>query len=332
MSTPGNLPDTPSGQPRIPGVRYRTETRERLVSETVNGETRLVPETYQVDVPVPPRDMDRIILRAVTCVTVLVTCLSVAWTTSGIGALLAPVVPTAVAYGAALVFDAAWLCCQALEWLERYDPKRASIARGAGWAALVIAVTAVVAHGVDVGDPVGGSVGAAVSVIAKGLWVVVLRHYSVPLGERVGGWLLLRRREVTAQRALSGELRRLAADEAYSRAVFGDLAASAAQATAGADLDPSAKPVPIEAPAPPVAPPAPPVVPPSPAPGPMPSNVTRLDTGNPSIADTIRDCLAHGTTETPDIVARVREVHGESDTLDKTVARTLRRIRQGNVS
>jgi hypothetical protein len=64
----------------------------------------------------------------------------------------------------------------------------------------------------------------------------------------------------------------------------------------------------------------------------MPSNVTRLDTGNPSIADTIRDCLAHGTTETPDIVARVREVHGDSDTLDKTVARTLRRIRKGNAS
>ncbi|MEC3995017.1 protein transporter Sec31 [Actinacidiphila sp. DG2A-62] len=330
MSTPGTSPDTP--QPRIPGVRYRTETRERLVPETVNGETRLVPETYQVDVPVPPRDMDRIILRAVTCAAVLVTGLSVAWTTAGIGALLAPVVPDVIAYGVAGVFDLAWLCCQALEWLERYDPKRANVARGAGWAALVIAVAAVVAHGVDVGDSVGGSVGAAVSVIAKGLWVVVLRHYSVPLGERVGGWLLLRRREVTAQRALSGELRRLAADEAYSRAVFGDLAASAAQATTGADLDPSAKPVPIEAPAPPVAPPAPPVVPPSPAPGPMPSNVTRLDTGSPSIADTIRDCLAHGISETPDVIARVREVHGDSDTLDKTVARTLRRIRRGNAS
>lgn len=328
MTTPGTSPDSPSGQPRIPGVRYRTETHERLVPATVNGETRLVPESYQVDVPVPPRDMDRIILRVVTFAAVLVTGLSVAWTTSGIGALLAPDVPDVIAYGAAAVFDAAWLCCQALEWLERYDPKRASVARGAGWAALAIAVTAVVAHGVDVGDSVGGSVGATVSVIAKGLWVVVLRHYSVPLGEHVGGWLLLRRREVTAQRALSGELRRLAADEAYSRAVFGEMAASAAQATTGADLDPSAKPVPIEAPASPVVPPAPPVA----APGPMPSNVTPLSTGSPFISDTIRNCLAEGITETPDIIARVREVHGDSENLTKTVARTLRRIRQGNAS
>lgn len=321
MSTPGHLPDTPSGQPPIPGVRYRTEKRERMVPETVNGTTRMVPETYYVSIAVPPHDWDRTILRAVTGAAVVVTALSVAWTTAGIGALLAPAVPAPIAYGAAVIFDTAWLSCQALEWLERYDPKRATVARGAGWAALALAVTAVVAHGVVSGDAVAGSVGAAVSAIAKGLWVVVLRHYTVPLGERVGGWLLLRRREVTARRALSGELRRLAADEACLRAVYGELAATAEQATAGADLDPLSAPESIEAPpaTQPVAPTAPPVAP-------TPSNVTPLKTEAPFKADTIRACLAAGMTLNADIISRVREVHGDSKHLEDTVARTRRRI------
>ncbi len=346
MTIPSHLPNTPPEQPPIPGVRYRTEHRERLVPETVNGTTRTVPETYCVRVPVPPHDWDRTILHAVTGAALVVTALSVTWTTAGIGALLAPVVPDPIAYGAAAVFDTGWLACQALEWLERYDPKRARVAHNAGWTALAIAVTAVVAHGVDSGEAVAGGVGAAVSLIAKGLWVVVLRHYAVPLGERVGGWLLLRRKEVAAQRALSGELRRLAADEAYVQAVYGGLAASAqpaatagtAQVPAGAHrpTEPVPVPVPVPGHATPAASPARPQPPAPPADVPWPDmssdqepsdDVVRpIRADSLSIADTVRACLHEGITSDAQIIARVRETHGDRTHLEDTVARTRRRV------
>lgn len=347
MSTPSDLPSAPSGRPPIPGVRYRTEQRERLVPETINGTTRMVPETYDIRVPVSPHDWDRTILRTVTGAAVVVTALSVAWTTAGIGALLAPVVPDPIAYGAAAIFDTGWLACQALEWLERYEPNRAQAARNAGWTALAIAVTAVVAHGVDSGEAIAGSVGAAVSLIAKGLWVIVLRHYAVPLGERVGGWLLLRRREVAAQRALSGELRRLAADEAYSQALFRGLTISAEHATADtnrapADAGQTIEPVPTPEPAAPPAVPAPNRPPTTPGNVPQPgrssdeeasNNVVRpIRAGSPFIADTVRACLREGVVSDAQIIARVREVHGDRRHLEDTVARTRRRVEPRNAS
>ncbi|WP_329368787.1 protein transporter Sec31 [Streptomyces sp. NBC_00669] len=325
------FPDTPAPQPQIPGVRYRTEQRERRVPITVGGETRMVPETYTVTVPVPPRDWDRAVLRGVTAAACVGTGLSVAWTTTGIGALLAATVPAPVAYGVASIFDTTWLACLGLEWLERHDPERATAARVGGWIALTIAVTAVVVHGYVTGAIWAGGVGAAVSVLAKGLWVIVLRYYAVPLGPRIGGWVIERRREVAAERVLAAELRRADGQEAYAAAVYGPSAAQARAAvfTAKAELpDPAERPRP--APANPSAPaPAEASVPdpadPEPPDAAAAAQVHSLDTDQPSIASTIRDCRSRGITDLADIVDRCRDVHGDRPTLAATVARTLRR-------
>ncbi|TBO57524.1 hypothetical protein EYS09_22190 [Streptomyces kasugaensis] len=235
MTTSGH-PDTESGQPPIPGIRYRVEKRTRMVPTTIDGDTRMVPNEYYVQIPIPPRDWDAIFLRGVTTVAVAVTGVEVAWSAASIGSLLSSVVHDAIAYGAASVFSAGWLTCQVIEWLERYDPDRAKVARAAGWLALLIAMGAILAQGVRAGQPVAGGVGMAVSLIAKGLWTILMRHFAVPLGQGVGGWLHLRRQEVAAQRALSGELRRMKADEAYTAAVYGDVATAARGVTQAAEL------------------------------------------------------------------------------------------------
>ncbi|SDL33385.1 hypothetical protein [Streptomyces indicus] len=225
-------PSAAETPPPIPGVRYRLEERTRTVTTVINGEPRETPETYHVYVPVPPRDFDRALLVGVTSVAVAVTALSVAWSTASIGDLLGTVVISVIAYGAAAVFDAAWITCIAIEWLDRYDQARAKGARTAGGWALAVAVAAIVAHGWIRGSFVIGCVGGAVSLIAKGLWVVVMRHFAVPLGEGPRAWLRQRREEIAAERAISAEVQRLDGARAYHAAVYGSTAATAQQLVA----------------------------------------------------------------------------------------------------
>ncbi|MDX3239390.1 hypothetical protein PV392_27620 [Streptomyces sp. ME03-5709C] len=239
--------------PRIPGVRYRTERRTRKVwEEIVPGQPREVEETYYVDVPVPPKDWDLIILRAVTGAAVAVTALSVAWTTASIGGLMSITAPAAVGYAAASVFDVVWLACLGLEWLNRREPDKGRGPRNAGWFGLAIAMGAVFAHGNLQADRAVGIVGAAVSLLAKGLWTVVLRQYHVPLGERTGGWLKVVRQEIAAAGIVAGERRRLHAQDLYQRALYGDLY-SAAMDT-GRLVSGQAVPAALGAPTPPPAP------------------------------------------------------------------------------
>ncbi|WP_225850656.1 hypothetical protein [Streptomyces sp. HPF1205] len=255
------------------------------------------------------------------------TAVSLAWTTAGIGALLVPVAPTLIAYGAAAIFDTAWLACQVVEWLERYDPERAKGAHMSGWFALLLAVAAIVTHGLTSGNAVAGAVGAAVSLIAKGLWVIVLRHYAVPLGPRVTGWLLQRRRELAAQRALAAALRRLDIENACTEAVFGTSARAARQATVDCSASLARQPDTAADMT---------VTPAASADGAehtLAQFIRPLSPSSPpSIANTVRACLSEGITSDIDIIARVREVHGDRQNLVDTVARTRRRVDRAKAS
>lgn len=285
--------DTPE-QPRIPGVRYRKVTRYRMETTTIDGqsETREVP--YEAWEPVPPRDLDSLVLRAVTGVAIGATALAIVGTTASVGGLLGHVVPSPVAYSVALVFDAVWLACLGIEWLERLDPKRARPARNAGWAALLISMGAVYAYGDVLGEPVAGAAGATVGLLAKGLWALVLRHYAVPLSDGVAFWFRRQEERVTARAAIANRLRRLNRNDAYLQAAYPETAKAAeavmtthpAPALTGSDTSPpvsgqsyvpvsghkretvpSGQPVP-----PPVqpAPPVPPTAPPAPPAPPVP--------------------------------------------------------------
>jgi hypothetical protein len=208
-------PDNLSGH-RLPGVRYITETRQRPVTHYVDGQPEEIDEDYDVLVPVPPRDWDRIVFTGVTCVAITFTLVSVAWSAVSGGDLLATTTSGYFAYPAALGFDLAWLTCQALEWLYRYDPDRAQLPRRAGYAFLAIAMAVIVAHGTTQGQLVAGIAGATVSLIAKGLWMLVIRHHARPLPELTRRWLLKREGDIAARLALSGQLRTLARAEAQA--------------------------------------------------------------------------------------------------------------------
>jgi len=159
-------------------VKTRKIQRTHHIPHTVDGKTRMVPETVTIDVPVPPRDWDSAVLTGVTVIAALVLTASVVWSTASIGDLLTRVVIAPAAYGAAVVFDLVWIACMAIEWLARYDTERAALPRKAGHVALLIAMGAVGAHGWLSGYLVIGIVGAVVSCLAKGLWTVLLDHQA----------------------------------------------------------------------------------------------------------------------------------------------------------
>ncbi len=185
-------------------MRRRTQTIERsqLVPHTVDGETELVLDREYIEVPLPPRDWDQVVRTAVTLGACLLVTVSLTWTTASIGDLLSVAVVAAVAYAAALAFDATWIMCMGVEWLLRYDPKRATLPRRAGHVALLISMGAVFVHGYLAGQWVIGAVGAAVSGLAKGGWTIAMRVHARPLDERTQQWVAKRRAAIDGQLAM----------------------------------------------------------------------------------------------------------------------------------
>lgn len=181
--------------PDAPGsaVKTRTVTRYRWITHTVDGETEMVREPYDVEVPVPPRDWDRAVLTAVTAVAAVLLAACVLWSTVNVGGLLTRVAIAPAAYGAAVAFDLAWIVFMAVEWLARYDPARAELPRQAGHVALLVAMVAVGAHGWLSGQKAIGIISAVVSGIVKTVWTVVLRHHSKPLDPLTQQWVDKRR-------------------------------------------------------------------------------------------------------------------------------------------
>ncbi|MFJ2115950.1 MULTISPECIES: protein transporter Sec31 [unclassified Streptomyces] len=213
-----------SGQ-RLPGVRYRTETRTRLVPHTVNGETELVEEDYDVQVPVPPRDWDLIVLHAVTAAAMGLIVVAVVWSVASIGDLLGRAITAPIAYLGATAFVTAWIVCMALEWLARYNIDRARGPRTAGTAALLLDMAAVCVHGALEDSLYVGIAGACVSALAKGMWTVVMSHQARPLPELTRRWLAKREGDAAARMAIGAQLRALARVEGQA-AVYAPLPAA----------------------------------------------------------------------------------------------------------
>lgn len=253
----------PPRPPRVPGVRYVKTVVHDTEARTYDGETtyRQVPRV--VWVPAPPRDWDALVARALVCAAVVGTVLSLGWSTDSIGRLLDRTGSTTTAYTVAIIFDVVWLACVARQWLERDDPERANGARRAGNLFLVVAMAAIFANGYETGETIAGIGGAAVSGLAKVLWVLALGYYAVDLDEGAAYDLRHHRQGIAKRLALRASRRRLAVAEAYERQVYGQAGETDVQVTR------------YEAPAPVPGVPAPsPVVPPAPSPvslGPVPA-------------------------------------------------------------
>lgn len=217
-----NTPDH-GQQPRIPGVRYRRETKERWVDVEFNGEVKRRKETYYEWVAVPPINLDRVYLRAVISIAVLLTLAAAVWSTTAIGRLLSGMVPghEGAGYIGALAFEVPWVACLMVQWILRDQPDRARPVNVAGWLGLVVVVTAVVIDGYDLDMPKVGAVAACVSVLAKGMWWVVLRLFHVPLDEDNAGWLNASRQEMAVSRVMHSERARMGAMDAWMTQVYG---------------------------------------------------------------------------------------------------------------
>ena len=286
-------------------MKTRTVQRTQLVPHTIDGRTELVLDRFDVEVPVPPRDWDRVVLGTVTAAAALIGVASIAWSTASIGDLLARATIAPAAYAAAAVFDLVWLSCMALEWLARYDAERAKLPRRAGYVALAIAMAAVGAHGWIADQLAIGLVGAAVSGLAKAMWTVVLRHHAKPLDARTQQW-------VDAQRAKAGgQLALVAVRRELTRA---ESAVAAEQAAIGAASPESPETVRT----PPEDEPETPNEEKQPAPsGPM------------TIADAVRTAISCGITSPDAVVRYVRQV-ADANAKEDSILRTLRMARRAS--
>lgn len=183
-------------------MKTRMIERTRLVPHTVDGETELVLDKEYIEVPAPPADWDQRVRIAITIGAAVLVTASLVWTTASVGALLAMSTVAVVAYAAGVAFDASWILCMGAEWLLRYDPQRAALPRRAGHAALLVSMAAVFAHGKLSGEWTVGAVGAAVSALAKGGWMIAMRVHARPLDDRTQQWVLKRRAAVDGQLAM----------------------------------------------------------------------------------------------------------------------------------
>lgn len=212
-------------------MKTRTIKVSRWVPHTIDGKTSMVEDRRKIQVPAPPRDLDRLVLNAVTTAAGLVLVACVVWSTATIGNLLTRSVPAGAAYTAASVFDLAWISCMALEWLARYDRKRAQLPMIGGYVALAIAMAAIALHGHLAGSLGIGIVSAAVCLLAKGLWTLLLAHYATPLDDLTQQWVDQQRAETGGRLAMVAVRRELQRAE-------GQIAAERAALQASPDADP----------------------------------------------------------------------------------------------
>lgn len=238
-------------------MKSRTVLRTRAVPHTIGGKTHMVTEQYEVQVPVPPRDWDRIMLATVTGTAGLLVLVTVVWSTANIGDLLAHITVVGAAYAAAVAFDLAWIMCMVIEWLARYDRRRARMPRAAGHLALGIAMAAVAVHGWTEGQHAIGIIGAAVSGLVKGLWTVVLGFYAAPLDPRTQAWVEQQLAEAGARQALIPVQRQLLRSEGAieaERLALGQNTLISVEAKPARPSVPSARPVRTQPPSAPAGP------------------------------------------------------------------------------
>lgn len=197
-------------------TRAIPRTRTVAYAPFPGADTEFIDETYDVHVP---RDWDRIVLGAVAAGTALILALAIAWSTAAIGDLLAlGGVFAPIAYGVACVFNLSWILCMGLEWLARYEPAKAAAPRKAGYAALAVDMTAVCLDGIRSGDKTGaavGIIGAAVSLIAKLVWSLAIRHTAQPLTPRDQQWVTQRQGAAGAELAMAVVNRQLLRSRAH---------------------------------------------------------------------------------------------------------------------
>lgn len=186
--------------------RTRTVTEEYTVPHTRDGVTVHVPRKREVEVPVLPRDWDRLALRTTTGLVLALTLVSVAWSTMSIGAVLGG----GVGYLAATVFDIAWAVCLLLEWMARFTPRKRTFPKALGWGLLALTMGAIFWNGWLNGSVAMAVVGAVVSFVAKMLWWGVSKHVDKELSDDDAYWVAAQISSAYAMMAVAQARRQVA--------------------------------------------------------------------------------------------------------------------------
>ncbi|THJ74268.1 hypothetical protein E7Y31_12465, partial [Candidatus Frankia alpina] len=129
-------------------MKFRIETEEYPDSRTVDGVTVEVTRTRRVAVPVLPRDVDVIAVHGVVGLVLVLTLVSITWSTVSIAHLLNG---TWTAYLAGAVFDLAWLATLGMSFIVRFRPGRRVMVDRIGWVLLAVTVTAIALEGLRAG-------------------------------------------------------------------------------------------------------------------------------------------------------------------------------------
>ncbi|MGW2781062.1 hypothetical protein ACWC3X_07375 [Streptomyces populi] len=195
-------------------MKFRTETRRRSVEHTVDGITHLVSKPYSEQVPVLPADWDARAIKAASGLVLGLTIVAIVWSTVSIGSLL----HGGAGYAAAVVFDISWLTVLILEWLGRFDAAKREFARNMGFVLVAVTAGAIFWHGMLAGSTALAVVGAAVSVVAKALWMAIFKHVEKPLSDEDRQWVDAEISKANAKLAVAGVRRRVAVAEVQARA------------------------------------------------------------------------------------------------------------------
>ncbi|MEU5347778.1 hypothetical protein AB0H18_44475 [Streptomyces sp. NPDC020766] len=195
-------------------MKFRTETRRKPVDHTVDGITHTVDRPYQVRTPVLPADWDSRAIKAASSLVLALTLVAVVWSTISIGSLL----QGGSGYAAAAVFDVSWVTVLLLEWMARFDPDKRTFARNLGFVLVGVTAGAIFWHGMLLGSVAMAVVGAAVSVIAKALWMAIFKHVEKPLSDADRQWVDAEISKANAKLAVAGVRRRVAVAEVQARA------------------------------------------------------------------------------------------------------------------
>lgn len=166
-------------------MKFRSKTEKYTEPYTRDGRTVQVPRTREIPEPVMPRNWDRIAVRVVVGLVVVLTLAAITWSTWSIGELL----HGGPGYLAAGVFDLAWGVCILLTYLGRFDAEKREFSDRLGWALLIATMGLIFWHGMERGSVSMAVGGAAVSLFAKVLWLGVMKHTNRELSPEDQAWV-----------------------------------------------------------------------------------------------------------------------------------------------
>jgi predicted DNA-binding protein (UPF0251 family) len=191
-------------------VKFTTETRERLVDRTIDGVTHQVRQRYTERVPKMPRDWDTLAVKGAAGIVLALTITAIVWSTYSIGDLLGG----GIGYAAAVIFDLSWLVVLLVEYLARFDARKRTFPKAIGWVLVGVAASAIFIHGALEGDWALAGIGAAVSVVSKLLWLVVMKFVDREINESDAQWMQQEISGINAKEAIATvRLRAALADE-----------------------------------------------------------------------------------------------------------------------